>query len=68
MFMSSGVSSHAHIFTQEMETFLYSVSISYLFIALILMQRKGQNSENFVARTVWLALFYSCHRKAYVSS
>jgi len=36
-FMSSGVSSHAHTFTQKMETFLYSVSISYLFIALILM-------------------------------
>jgi hypothetical protein len=42
-------------FTQEMKTFLYSVGISYLFIALILMQHKGQNSENFVACTVWLA-------------
>jgi hypothetical protein len=53
IFMSSGVSSHAHTFNQEMATFL-SAGISYLFIALILMQHKGQKSENFVVRTVWL--------------
>jgi hypothetical protein len=44
-----------HAFTQVMEMFFYSIGISYLFIALILMQHKGQNGENFVARTVWLA-------------
>jgi len=52
--VSSGVSTHAHTFTHEMETFLYSVGISYLFIALIQMQHKAQNCKNFVSRTVWL--------------